>query len=79
MAEFKDALTLHLRHLENAGPSAHASARNFHSVIGLKHHVEGLIAYAKGVDSVFADKCATRFSKVKWPILTAFDLDDIGV
>jgi retron-type reverse transcriptase len=76
-SEFKDALTLHLRHLQMSGPVAHAQARGFHSVIGLKHHIDGLIAYAKGVDSAFAAKCAQRLGGISWPLLTPFDLDTL--
>lgn len=76
-SEFKDALTLHLRHLEMSGPVEHAKARGFHSIVGLKHHIDGLIAYAKGVDSAFAAKCAQKLGRISWPVLTPFDLDAI--
>jgi RNA-directed DNA polymerase len=74
---FKDVLTLHVRHLLKSGPAAHAHSRGFHSVIGLKHHVDGLIAYAKGVDKVFAEKCERQLAGVSWPIFGAIDLESL--
>jgi RNA-directed DNA polymerase len=74
-AQFKDTLTLHVRHLRTNGPVAHAQKRGFHSVIGLKHHVEGLIAYAHEVDTAFASKCTQGLLGIAWPLLSAIDLD----
>jgi RNA-directed DNA polymerase len=75
--QFKDNLTLHIRHLQKSGASGHAQARGFHSLIGLKHHLEGLLAYARSIDSSFADKCAQGLSEIQWPVLTPIDLESL--
>lgn len=67
--EFKASLRQHLHFLqrEDVGPARHAARRGFSSVIGLRHHVEGLVEYAYSVDSVYGERCRRALSKVVWP------------
>jgi hypothetical protein len=53
--EFRRRLEWHIRHCAN-DPSAHAQAKGFESVLGLKNHVEGLLAFARSVDPDYASK-----------------------
>jgi len=68
--EFKANLRRHLHYLGRAdiGPSGHALARGFDSVIGLRRHVEGLVSYAHQVDPTFAAKCTSFLEEVDWPV-----------
>ncbi|WP_454741327.1 reverse transcriptase family protein [Cupriavidus necator] len=75
--EFRGALKLHVKHLVESGPDAHAKARGFQSVIGLRHHVEGLIAYASRVDKAFSEDCRLRLQNVNWPIFNELDLSTL--
>jgi len=72
--EFRSTLTLHLRHLERNGPAAHAHEQGFQSIIGLRHHIEGLISYAHHIDKKFAATCWARLNHIVWPIFHEFDL-----
>lgn len=67
---FKANLRQHLYYLRHPafGPAAHAVRRKFVSVVGLRHHVEGLIAFAQQIEPSFAAKCAADLSKVDWPL-----------
>ena len=54
--EFKENLRRHLHYLarEDVGPIAHARARGFASTTGLRHHVEGLLGFAKQIEPDYA-------------------------
>lgn len=74
-SEFKDKLKMHLYFCRTKSPQAHALARKFDSLIGLKNHLLGLISYARLVDSNFADQCLEELNSCHWPILDAVDLN----
>ena len=77
MAEFKDKLRMHLYFCRTQSPQAHAIARKFDSLIGLKNHLLGLISYARLVDSNFADQCLIELNSCHWPILDALDMESL--
>jgi len=68
--ELKLALRQHLYYLSHncIGPSAHAQARNFSSIGGMKNYIRGLISYAHQVEPSYAATCKTQFDNIKWPI-----------
>jgi RNA-directed DNA polymerase len=68
--EFKARLRQHFHFLqrEDIGPARHAARRGFSSVIGLRHHIEGLVEYAFSVDSVYGARCRRALSHVAWPL-----------
>jgi len=67
---FKANLRQHLYYLRrpDVGPAAHTVRRKFVSVVGLRHHIEGLIAFAQQIEPSFAAKCKDELSKVDWPL-----------
>lgn len=76
-AEFKDKLKMHIYFCKSRSPQAHAVARKFISIIGLKNHLLGLISYARMVDSTFADQCLAELNDCNWPIMDVVDFDAI--
>ena len=68
--DFKAILRRHLYYLTNptTGPSGHAKARQFASIIGMRNHIGGLLAFARQIEPVYATKCEALFKSVKWPI-----------
>lgn len=68
--DFRDRLRQHLHFLtrEGCGPARHAEKRGFTSLLGMRDHLYGLIAYAGQVDATFAAECKTTFARVAWPI-----------
>ena len=67
---FKATMRQHIHFLTRTdiGPSAHAKARGFASVAGLKHHVHGLVNFAKQIEPIYGQACAEALAKVQWPI-----------
>jgi hypothetical protein len=67
--EFKARMRQHLHFLQRSdvGPARHAARRGFASVIGLRHHVEGLVEYASSVDAAYGGQCRQALSQVTWP------------
>jgi RNA-directed DNA polymerase len=65
---FKDLLRQHIHYLTHpeVGPVKHARARKFASVIGLRHHVGGLLAHAAQIEPDWAAKQRLRFLEVDW-------------
>ena len=55
----------HYRHCL-VDPTQHAVKKDFRSVLGLKNHLVGLMAYARAVDSTFAAKYEA--SQINWPV-----------
>lgn len=47
---------------------AHADKRGFESVFGLKNYVNGLIAYAKQIDTIFVEGLESKYGQIVWPI-----------
>ncbi len=64
--EFRSTLRQHIHFLRHRhiGPVLHAQRRGFASVLGLQNHISGLIAYARHIDSDFADQCAKDIRSV---------------
>ena len=67
--EFKDRIRQHIYYLTNPdfGPAKHATNRGFVSILGLKHHIQGLLAFANQIDPTFAKTCKDRLAAVDWP------------
>lgn len=67
---FKAKLREHLYYLENPaiGPIGHARARGFASVIGLRHHLLGLAAFALQIEPSYGELIKQRLSTVDWPL-----------
>lgn len=68
--DFRNNLETHLYALAAAhiGPEQHRRTRGFASLIGMRRHVAGLLAYAHHVEPKYAADCYTRFNSVYWPI-----------
>ncbi|MBL4781599.1 MAG: hypothetical protein JKX92_05100 [Porticoccaceae bacterium] len=68
--DFRSKMRMHLYYMmrEDIGPVLHAKNRGFESVIGLRNHIQGLIAYAKQVDESYGLVCACKFETIKWPM-----------
>ena len=66
--EFKARLRMHLYYLNHPriGPARHAENRGFESIVGLRSHVRGLIAYAQLVDPGYAEARLGEFMSVEW-------------
>ncbi|MHB1991648.1 reverse transcriptase family protein [Metallibacterium scheffleri] len=67
---FKAKLREHLYYLENTtiGPVGHARARGFASVIGLRHHLLGLAAFASQIESPYGKLIQQRLDAIDWPL-----------
>lgn len=65
---FRDNLETHLYALtaQRIGPTAHVGRRGFVSKIGMRRHVEGLLAFAHQVDPIYAAKQYVRFNSIDW-------------
>lgn len=68
--EFRSKLRMHFFYAMRAdiGPSLHAKNRGFDSVMGLKNHIEGLIAYAGQIDPIYAASCTAQMENIDWPL-----------
>ncbi len=68
--EFRSKLRMHFFYMNRSdiGPALHAKNRGFESVMGLKNHIEGLIAYAGQVDPKYGSSCATQMESIDWPM-----------
>ncbi|MBL8558786.1 MAG: RNA-directed DNA polymerase [Hyphomonadaceae bacterium] len=66
---FRDNIETHLYALAHAdiGPLRHLNKRGFASLIGMRRHIEGLIAFAHQVEPTYAARLYARFKKVAWP------------
>ncbi|MBI4968119.1 MAG: RNA-directed DNA polymerase [Rhodospirillales bacterium] len=58
--EFKANLRRHLHYLgrPDVGPAKHAAARGFAAIAGLRHHVEGLVAFARQIEPEYGERSA---------------------
>lgn len=65
---FRNNIETHLYALnhENIGPERHRVKRGFASIIGMRRHIFGLIAFAHQVDEAYASKLYTEANKVDW-------------
>ena len=66
--EFRDSLRQHLHYLEKFGPAEHMKRREFETIQGMRHHIRGLIDFARMVDSPYAEAMLRRFEGVEWPV-----------
>jgi RNA-directed DNA polymerase len=67
---FRNNLETHLYALTapRLGPEAHREARGFASLIGMRRHVEGLLAFAHYVEPQYAKELYSRWNSVAWPL-----------
>ena len=67
--DFKTNLETHLYALtaDHIGPDRHRQARGFASVIGMRRHISGLIAFAHYVEPSYARHCYEQLNAVAWP------------
>lgn len=65
---FRNNIETHLYALSHAniGPEKHRQKRGFNSIIGMRRHILGLIAFAHQVDERYASKLYAQFNKVDW-------------
>jgi RNA-directed DNA polymerase len=67
---FRNNLETHLHALtkDAIGPERHRRARGFASLIGMRRHVGGLLAFAHYVNPNYARVCYSKFNSVPWPL-----------
>jgi len=67
---FRNNLETHLHALtkESIGPERHRQARGFASLIGMRRHIGGLLAFAHFVEPSYAAACYSKFNSVSWPL-----------
>jgi RNA-directed DNA polymerase len=65
---FRNNIETHLYALAHPkiGPAAHKKTRGFASIIGMKRHIEGLIAFAHQVDAQYASRLYKMLNRVDW-------------
>lgn len=66
--DYRSNLRQHLYYLNRLGPVVHRDRRDFDSILGMKHHIRGLIDFASMVDSVFGKEMQRKFDHVSWPV-----------
>jgi RNA-directed DNA polymerase len=68
--DFKAKMRQHIHFLSrtDVGPSKHARARGFASVVGLKHHIWGLVSFARQIEPDYGALLAKSLSDVDWPL-----------
>jgi RNA-directed DNA polymerase len=67
---FRNNLETHLYALtkDHIGPERHRQARGFASLIGMRRHISGLLAFAHYVEPAYASACYAKFNMVSWPL-----------
>ncbi len=67
---FRDALRQHVYYVTHpqVGPVQHAARRGFTSLMGLRNHIFGLIAFAHAVDPSYSETLYARLASVQWPM-----------
>jgi RNA-directed DNA polymerase len=65
---FRNNLETHLYALTHPkiGATAHRITRGFASTIGMKRHIEGLIAFAHQIDPAYARQLYAQFDRIDW-------------
>jgi RNA-directed DNA polymerase len=65
---FRNNIETHLYALNHPeiGPERHRQKRGFNSIIGMRRHVMGLIAFAHQVDERYASELYTQVNRVNW-------------
>jgi RNA-directed DNA polymerase len=66
--EFRRNLLRHLYFLKLNGPLKHSQSRGFASVIGLRHHLEGMAAYACNIAPEFGQRILEQLKEISWPL-----------
>jgi RNA-directed DNA polymerase len=66
--DFKAMMRQHLYYLQTYGPVEHARRRKFAAVAGLRHHIEGLLAFARDIDPEYADSYKKELASITWPL-----------
>lgn len=64
---FRNKLECHLYYI-NKDCFQHCDNRHFDSVLGLKNYINGLLAFARQVDSEYVDKLLRSYGKPVWPV-----------
>lgn len=72
--EFKERLRMHIHFLQNEriGPVRHAVKRGFDSVLGLQHHLLGLVAFAIGIEADWGTARMRELNAIDWPTALEF-------
>jgi hypothetical protein len=65
--EFKASLRLHLYYCKR-DVAAHAKARKFAAIAGLRNHLQGLLSYAGQIEPDYAERMRKEFAAIAWPI-----------
>jgi len=67
--KFKNMLRLHIHYLTNPnyGPAIHAKHQGNATIHGIRNHVQGLLAFAKGIEPEFSERLNQEFQTVDWP------------
>jgi RNA-directed DNA polymerase len=65
---FKRMLEQHVYGVSHFGPAKHAQHRGFKSLLGLRRHLFGLLAYAGEVEPDFASSLGEDLVQVGWPV-----------
>lgn len=65
---FRNNVETHLFALTHPdiGVDKHQAKRGFASTIGMRRHVQGLIAFARQIDRPYGDKLLVQFESIKW-------------
>lgn len=68
--DYRNRLRQHLYYCAKAkiGPVRHAKRRGFASVVGLRHHLDGMIRFAAQIQPEFGERCRAQFDSVEWPL-----------
>ena len=61
LPEFKRRVEVHVRGVEKFGLVGHTSHRGFNSLHGFVNHVDGCLAFATGIEPVYAQTMRTRW------------------
>lgn len=74
--EFKSSMRTHIHFLlrSDIGPELHAKNRGFDSILGLQRHLHGLLAYAIGIEPIWARSSLNELKKVNWPKYEGFQI-----
>lgn len=65
--EFRSTIECHWYYCRGDA-SRHAAKRGFSSIFGLMNHVNGLISFARQVDSQYVDKLQRKYGVPNWPL-----------
>jgi len=67
LPEYKRRIETHLRGCEKWGLVGHSQHRGFDSILGLMRHLEGLIAFAIGIEALYGREQLGRWRRVLEP------------